>query len=73
METMHRRRFTYANVAATLAVVIALGFTPATAHIGNGINHLWGEHIKPKLSTPGQLNSSSNPVHWTKLKRFPPG
>ena len=73
MVPMHRRRFTYANVAATLAVVIALGFTPATAHIGDGINHLWGDHIKPKLSTLGNVNSPSNPVSWTKLKSVPAG
>ena len=73
METTHRSRFNYANVAATLAVVIALGFTPAAAHITNGFNHLWGDHIKPKLSTPGEVNSTNNPLHWTKLKGVPAG
>ena len=67
------RRANYANITATLALALALGMTPAGAHVTDEFSHLWGEHIKPKLATSGTINQSSNPVHWTKLKGVPAG
>ena len=67
-----RSRTTVAS-ALGLAMALLLVFsllTPAGAHVG-GVNHLWNNHIKPKLSTPGTLNDPSNPVDWTKLKNVP--
>ena len=66
-----RRRLTFANVMSTLAVVIALGLSPAGAHVNSRFGHLWGSHIKPKLARPGTLNAAGNPVNWTKLKSVP--
>ena len=67
------KRFTYANVAATTALVVAIGLTPAGAHVTDSISHLWDDHIEPKISTPGKINAKANPVHWTKLKGVPMG
>ena len=67
------KRFTYANVIATLGFVIAVGLTPAGAHVTDSFSHLWDNHIKPELSQPGSINKPANPVHWTKLKGVPKG
>jgi hypothetical protein len=55
--------------AAILAGSVML--TPATAHVTEDFLHLWSDHIRPRLSTPGTLNSATNPVDWTKLKNVP--
>jgi hypothetical protein len=39
--------------------------------VTGSFRHLWRQHIKPKLSTPGTLNAPGNPVDWTKLKGVP--
>jgi hypothetical protein len=70
---MNRRfgaAFRIGAVVAALAVA-ALLITPAGAHVTAGFRHLWRQHIKPKLSTPGSLNDPANPVDWTRLKGVP--
>ena len=66
-----RKHLSFANVAASAALVIAIGISPAGAHVSERVQHLWGEHIKPRLSEPGTPNRSTNPVHWTRLKGVP--
>jgi hypothetical protein len=70
---MNRRfggAFRIGAVVAALAVA-ALLITPAGAHVTGSVRHLWRQHIKPKLSTPGSLNNPVNPVDWTRLKGVP--
>jgi hypothetical protein len=68
------RRFgnTFRIGAAVAAVAVAaLLLSPAGAHVTGSVRHLWRQHIKPKLSTPGTLNAARNPVDWTRLKGVP--
>jgi hypothetical protein len=66
-----KTRRTIACVAvAMLAGAVVMG-SPAGAHVTDGFRHLYKKHIKPKLATPGTINRSSNPVHWSKLKGVP--
>jgi hypothetical protein len=58
------------SVVAVVAVA-ALLLSPAGAHVTGSVRHLWRQHIKPKLSTPGVLNAPGNPVDWTRLKGVP--
>lgn len=70
---MNRRfggAFQIGAIVAALAVA-ALLITPAGAHVTSSVRHLWRQHIKPKLSTPGALNAPGNPVDWTRLKGIP--
>ena len=62
-------------MAATLAAVVVLvGLLPqAGAHVTDSALHLWRNHIKPRLASPGKTNDPKNPVHWTKLKGVPEG
>ena len=65
------RRLTGYVLAIVLAmIVIAPG---AVAHVGTEFAHLWNEHIKPRIATPGTINATANPVDWTKLKGVPAG
>jgi hypothetical protein len=41
--------------------------------VTNDFSHLWNQHIKPLLATPGTINAADNPVDWTKLKSVPAG
>jgi hypothetical protein len=66
-----RKHLSFANVAATLALVVAVSMTPAGAHVTSRFAHLWRGHIKPKLSKQGTINAAGNPVNWTKLKGIP--
>jgi hypothetical protein len=50
MVTSIRRHFTYANLVATLALLVVLSMHPAVAHVGTSFRHLWGQHIKPKVA-----------------------
>jgi hypothetical protein len=61
--------------AIVLAVLLASAlFAPgAIAHVGTEFAHLWNEHIKPRIATPGTINAAENPVDWTKLKGVPAG
>ena len=61
-------------------IVLALGFVlgsvlvpPVTAHVTERFGHLWGDHIKPRLSAEGTVNSPGNPVSWTQIKDMPDG
>jgi hypothetical protein len=65
------RKLTYASVVATLALAVAVGMTPAGAHVTRSASHLWNDHIKPKLSSVGTINTADNPVDWSKLKNVP--
>jgi hypothetical protein len=47
--------------------------SPASAHVTDSSQHLWTDHIRPRLASPGSLNASGNPVDWTKLKNVPHG
>jgi hypothetical protein len=60
------------KTALALAVVAAISFAPAGAHV-TGFRHVWKKHIKPKLAEPGKINNKKNPVDWTRLKNVPPG
>ena len=62
--------------------VVVLGFglilgsvlvPPVTAHVNEKFGHLWGDHIKPRLSADGTVNASGNPVSWSQLKDVPAG
>jgi hypothetical protein len=62
------------TVALVVAASLAIGpGRPVFAHVSQSVDHLWNVHLKPLLATPGTLNSSSNPVDWTKLKGVPSG
>ena len=67
----HHKRGSFAVFLVTGVVIGAFMITPAGAHISESFNHLWNKHIKPKIATPGTINSASNPVDWTKLKGVP--
>ncbi len=61
-------------------IVLALGVVlgsvlvpPVTAHVTAKFGHLWGDHIKPRLSADGTVNSPDNPVNWGQLKDVPAG
>jgi hypothetical protein len=60
-------------VAAAMLLGIILLAPGARAHVGGTFSHLWNQHIKPRLATPGTLNAAGNPVDWTKLKGVPAG
>ena len=66
--TMVRRLGTIVLTVLLASAVLAPG---AFAHVGTEFAHLWREHIKPRLATPGTINAASNPVDWTKLKGVP--
>ena len=66
-----RKHLSFANITAALALSVAISMTPAGAHVTSRFAHLWGTHIKPKIAKPGTINTSSNPVDWTKLKNVP--
>lgn len=57
-------------VAGALAAAIAA--PGAFAHDDGTTTHLWLGHIKP-MKDPGTINTSTNPVDWTKLKGVPAG
>lgn len=87
-----------------VGIIIGAAFaSPASAHVGGTVSHLWTEHIKPltlqnfytktyiktyygtkgyvrtyfakksTLSSSGTINNSGNPVDWSKLKNVPAG
>ncbi len=65
------RRITQVAAAACAAALVAAALAaPAGAHVA-GVRHLFNNHIKPKLATPGTINQANNPVDWTKLKNVP--
>lgn len=76
--TLHRTgSSTVPSIARALVIVVAavlavgLGQAPrAGAHDDATTAHLWLGHIKP-MKDPGTINSSTNPVDWTKLKGVP--
>ena len=45
------KHLTYANVVATIALLVVVLLTPASAHVGRSFRHLWREHISPKVAT----------------------
>ncbi len=62
------------SLIGTLAIVgLVLGFalSPAQADVTKSFDHLWKQHIKPKISKPGTINVAKNPLEWTKLKNVP--
>lgn len=61
-------RLTTILVAGALALVLAA--SQAGAHDDGTTAHLWETHIAP-MADPGQINASTNPVDWTKLKGVP--
>ena len=69
-----------ARAKSRYIIVLALGFvlgsvlmSPVTAHVGAQFGHLWRDHIKPRLSADGTINSAGNPVDWGQLKDVPSG
>jgi hypothetical protein len=71
---MNPRILKSARFVGLIAIVIAIAFllSPAGAHVTSSFRHLWRDHIKPKIATPGTINAARNPVDWTKLKSVPP-
>lgn len=59
-------------VAGCLVMLGAALVSPAGAHVNKSVSHVYG-HLKPKFASPGTINSSNNPVDWTKLKNVPAG
>lgn len=62
------------SFVAALALVALLGAAlggSAGAHVNSKFGHLWKEHIKPKLSKAGTINTDTNPIDWTQLKNVP--
>lgn len=70
MKDGSRRIIQVAATACVAALVAAAFVAPAGAHVA-GVRHLFNNHIKPKLATPGTINDASNPVDWSKLKNVP--
>ncbi|HEV2756923.1 MAG TPA: hypothetical protein VG318_14240 [Actinomycetota bacterium] len=69
-----------ARSKARYIVVLALGVVlgsilvpPVAAHVTERFGHLWGDHIKPRLSADGTVNDPANPVSWGQLKDVPAG
>jgi hypothetical protein len=66
-------------VAVITTVVVAAA--PAVAHVTESWTHLRTKHVRPfsdkryykktTLRSPGAINTSTNPVDWTKLKGVP--
>jgi hypothetical protein len=66
-------------VAVITTVVVAA--VPAVAHVTESWTHLRTKHVRPftdkryykktTLRSPGAINTSTNPVDWTKLKGVP--
>jgi hypothetical protein len=52
------------------ALAVAMAAPGAGAHDDGTTSHLWLDHIKP-MRDPGTINTSTNPVDWTKLKGVP--
>ena len=46
-----RTKLSWPVLIAMLALVVAIGFVPAAAHVGNRVGHLFRNHIKPKVVT----------------------
>lgn len=69
---MKRSRSTVAVLITALVVGASLLASPSGAHVPPGqFDHVWEEHIKPRLAEGGQINRDSNPVDWTRLKNVP--
>lgn len=65
------RKLRGAAVFVAGVLIGGLLISPAGAHVTTSFKHLWNEHIKPRLATPGTINDAANPVDWTKLKGVP--
>src|SRR5919108_349674 len=76
------RRHTQTIVVAVITSVAVAG-APAVAHVTGSWKHLRNDHVRPftdkryfkkiTLRLPGTINTSTNPVDWTKLKEVPVG
>jgi hypothetical protein len=67
-------RSRFARVVLSYLLVGILGAAlvgTAGAHVNSKFGHLWKEHIKPKLSKEGTVNTATNPIDWTQLKNVP--
>ena len=75
MTTTIRDRMKVLGIWLVLAVTAGVAFAPgaADAHVTPDDVHLWTAHIKPRLATVGTINTSTNPVDWTRLKGVPAG
>jgi hypothetical protein len=52
------------------ALLIVVGvWSPVGAHDDGTTSHLWGHFLS--MREPGTINTSYNPVHWTKLQGVP--
>jgi hypothetical protein len=72
MNIKHSQRRARAAVLVAVSVLVT-GALAGTAWGGTSAwQDVWNQ-IKPLLSDPGTINSSDNPVHWTKLKGVPAG
>lgn len=68
-----RTKIRYAIVLALGVLLGSVLVPPVTAHVTERLGHLWGGHIKPRLSADGIVNSPDNPVNWEQLKNVPAG
>jgi hypothetical protein len=73
MSSAPRTRSRYIVVLVLGVVLGSVLVPPVTAHVTQKFGHLWGDHIKPRLSADGTVNSADNPVNWGQLKDVPAG
>ena len=73
MPSVLRTKSRYVIVLALGVILGSVLVPPVTAHVTDKFGHLWSDHIKPRLSAEGTVNSPGNPVSWTQLKDMPDG
>jgi hypothetical protein len=72
MNSKHIQRRGRAAVLVAVSVLVAGALAGTALGATSGWQDVWNQ-IKPLLSDPGTINTSDNPVHWTKLKGVPAG
>jgi len=61
------KRSRLAAVAAGIVMVVVVGaLTPAGAHVSSSIDHLWSEHIRPRVVNEHYTKKESNGRYYTK-------
>lgn len=69
---VERSRFARVVLSCLVAGILGAALVgSAGAHVNSKFGHLWKEHIKPKLSKEGVINTATNPIDWTQLKNVP--
>ena len=69
---MDRSKLAHVVISCLLVGILGASLMgSAGAHVNSKFGHLWKEHIKPKLSKEGVVNTATNPIDWTQLKNVP--